>query len=381
MDSKQLEKVFTTCWILTGLLCASCEMKLPKPPPKSLYRYVILNTGDGPSDVLATDLNLDGHKDLAIANLRNHSATIFYGRGDGSFSDRIDIRVFPEPSSITSADINEDGRPDLILNSRGENVLTLLMGNINGRFSSAKKQKTGRVPLAVLLEDFNRDDHIDAAVTLTFDKLEILLGQGNGKFKRGDVYTTGSRSESGVIADFNKDGKLDIALAATSANDSAIRLFPGNGDGTFGKGLRLAEGQRPLILIAEDMNRDNKMDIIATTGKRDNLILLYGKGNGKFMEPVDFSGGGGPLDLTTGHFNGDDLLDVAVANSRSSSFSAVIRHSSGGFRFPSRDYVVEGGSPIAIASSDFNEDGLTDIAVTSDSNNTVEIYLQKRIRE
>ena len=51
-------------------------------------------------------------------------------------------------------------------------------------------------------------------------------------------------------------------------------------------------------------------------------------------------------------------MDVAVANSRSSSFSMVVRLAGGGFWFPTRDYVVAGGTPLAITSGDYNSDGL-----------------------
>jgi len=215
-------------------------------------------------------------------------------------------------------------------------------------------------------------------VTLTFDQMEIYIGSGDGFFKKGETYLTGSRSFSGVTEDFNGDGNADIALATSSSNTSSIRVFLGNGNATFQKPITYAKNLVPLAVILEDMNADGKSDLIFASGKGDNLYMLFSKGDGSFSEPISFSGGGGPFALTAGHFNPDKLKDIAVANSRSSSFSLVVRNADGRFHYPTRDYVVDGGTVLAITSGDYNHSGMKDIAVASNFKNTVEIYLQRR---
>ena len=220
---------------------------------------------------------------------------------------------------------------------------------------------------------------LDVAVTLTFDKMELYMGNGKGFFKKGETYLTGSRSFSGVASDFNGDGYADIALAASSSTSSSIRIFWGNGDGTFMKPTRLANDLVPLALIKKDMNNDGRIDLVCTSGKGDNMYLFISNGDGSFEKEITFAGGGGPIALVAQHFNDDDRMDVAVANSRSSNFSLIIRNPNGLFKFPTRDYVVAGGTPLAITSGDYNDDGMMDIAVSSNAHNTVEIYLRRRI--
>jgi len=41
--------------------------------------------------------------------------------------------------------------------------------------------------------------------------------------------------------------------------------------------------------------------------------------------------------------------------------------------------VVDGGTPLAITSGDYNNDGMTDIAVAGNAKNTIEVYLQRKI--
>ncbi len=362
------------------IFIAGCDyFKLPSPPPDLFYKYNVLPVGQGPAHLLTADLNRDGEADIVSANAKNSTLTILYGKGDGTFQAPLDIPVPMEPTFLTVADLNQDGIPDLVVNARGANAFVTLLGKGENAFRSPQKHPTGRVPLAVIAEDYNQDGRIDIAVTLTFDKMELYLGNGNGFFKKGETYLTGSRSFSGVSHDFNGDGLPDIALAASSSNASSIRIFWGNGDGTFQKPFVLGKGLVPLALIKKDMNDDGKMDLVCTSGKGDNMYLFISNGDGTFQKEITFSGGGGPISLVAEHFNDDDRVDVAVANSRSSNFSLIVRQPNGLFKFPTRDYVVAGGTPLAITSGDYNDDGMMDIAVASNARNTVEIYLRRRI--
>ncbi len=371
----QLRNTINLCYAL--FLLSACD--LPQPPPDLFYKFDVVPVGQGPSHLLTADLNLDGEKDLISANTKDSTLTLLYGKGNGSFGIPLNINVAAEPTMTTVGDIDRDGYPDLVVNARGAGMFLVLQNNGDGSFRKPIPTRTGKVPLNIILGDYNEDGKLDAAVTLTFDKLELHMGTGDGRFKKGETYMTGSRSFSGVAEDFNEDGHLDIALAASSSNASSLNLFFGNGDGTFQKPGRLAIKRVPLAVVASDMNNDGKLDLVFASGQGDNIYFLKSKGKGNFEEPIAFSGGGGPFALTTGHFNPDKLKDVAVANSRSSSFSMIIRNPDGTFKFPTRDYVVDGGTPLAITSGDFNHSGMSDIAVASNARNTVEIYLQRRV--
>ncbi|MEE9259244.1 MAG: VCBS repeat-containing protein [Nitrospinaceae bacterium] len=361
-------------WVLPG-----CDFKLPTPPPDLFYKYNVIPVGQGPAYLLSVDLNSDGNADIVSANAKDSTVSILFGKGDGTFAANLTVRVPAEPTALAAGDLNNDGLIDLLVNARGAHMFSALLGNKNGGFEKLKTQKTGRVPLSLILADYNNDGILDAAVTLTFDKMELYLGWGIGRFKKGETYLTGSRSFSGVAADFDRDGNQDIALAASSSNASSIRLFRGNGDGTFKKPSQIAHGLVPLTLIKKDMNADGLPDLVCASGKGDNLYMFYSNGDGTFKKEIPFAGGGGPISLAAEDFNDDGLVDVAVANSRSSNFSLVVRMPGGLFRYPTRDYVVDGGTVLAITSADFNDDGMKDIAVASNAKNTVEIYLRRKI--
>ena len=127
------------------------------------------------------------------------------------------------------------------------------------------------------------------------------------------------------------------------------------------------------------MNNNGLQDLVFSSGQGDNMYMLISRGDGTFENEIIFSGGGGPISLTAGHFNSDNMTDVAVANSRSSNFSFIARRADGYFLHPTRDYFINGGTPLAITSGDYNNDAMTDIAVASNAKNTIEIYLQRRV--
>lgn len=357
---------------------SGCDFSLPEPPPNVLSQYNSVKVGWGPVFLAHGDLNRDGNEDLVTANSKDHSLTFLFGRGDGTFEPAQTLPVPVEPSYIVITDINHDNTPDLLFNSEGGEAFQVLLGKGAGTFHSMQSVPTGPVPLALIVGDYNGDGHKDVAVTLTFSKLELHFGTGDGHFKRGETYETGSRSISGVSGDFNDDGHEDILLAVQSSNASSIRIFTGSPGGTFRQAERIAQGLRCLTLVKEDMNGDGLYDLVATSAKGDNLYYIPMGTNGKFGRPVSFSGGGGPVSLAIGDFDGDLQKDVVVANSRSSSFSLITRYPNGPFRFPVRDYVT-GGTPLAIVSTDFNNDGLPDVAVASNTEGTVDIFMGRGV--
>ncbi len=367
----------TLAWaLLTGGL-TGCGMELPSPPPDLFHKFNVLEVDLGPTSLLTADLNMDGYADLVSTNAQNNTLSILLGKGDGVFNEARTLPVAAEPTTVVTVDVNGDEIPDLLTNARGAEQFTVLLGYGNGSFHKLTVP-TGKVPLAIIPADFNADGKIDVAVTLTFDKMELFLGSGNGAFKKGETYLTGSRALSGVAEDFDRDGNIDIALAASSSNSSSVRIFKGNGDGTFSKARQIAKNRVPLALIKKDMNKDGLQDLIFTSAQGDNMYMLISHGDGTFEKEIAFSGGGGPIALTAGHFNSDKQLDIAVANSRSSNFSLIVRKADGSFHYPTRDYVVDGGTPLAITSGDYNNDGMTDIAVAGNAKNIIEIYLQRR---
>ena len=66
-----------------------------------------------------------------------------------------------------------------------------------------------------------------------------------------------------LAADFNGDGRQDVA---TGEQPETVRVFPGNGDFTFGTESMTAVGPWPIAAAIGDFNQDGKPDLAVSAG-------------------------------------------------------------------------------------------------------------------
>jgi hypothetical protein len=83
--------------------------------------------GNGPSSVVAADVNGDGKVDLISANQNDATLTVLTNNGSGGFGFYATLAVGNHPRSIASADVNGDGKLDLISANDFTNTLSVLM--------------------------------------------------------------------------------------------------------------------------------------------------------------------------------------------------------------------------------------------------------------
>jgi Calx-beta domain/FG-GAP-like repeat len=116
--------------------------------------------------------------------------------------------------------------------------------------------------------------------------------------------------------DFNNDGHLD--LAATNYIDSPLVLLS-DGQGGFGSvddGTFAAPIYSTALTAVADFNGDGRLDVLTVEGGSDfggvGQVSL-GRGDGTFERQNWFEVGLEPRAIATGDFNGDGLPDFAVA--------------------------------------------------------------------
>src|SRR5262249_60052850 len=87
------------------------------------------------------------------------------------------------------------------------------------------------------------------------------------------------------------------------------------------------------------------------------------------QEPV----GGSPIALVASDFNGDGITDLAVAD-RGTAAVSILLGAGKGFFLPAMNITL-GVGPSAIAAADFNRDGIQDLAIANSTSNTVTLLL------
>ncbi len=294
-----------------------------------------------------------------------------------------------QPAAGGTGDFNNDGKADLAIMSSLTNSINILLGNGDGTFTPATGSPilgVGTIPCinnneasncSMTVGDFNHDGNADLAETSGYDNtVIILLGHGDGTFTpaTGSPITVGTFPQAVRAGDFNKDGLLDVAV--TNAKDNTVSILLGNGDGTFtpAPGPPVAVGGFPFFLAVSDFNGDGTPDLAVSNEADSTVSILLGNGDGSFTQAA-----GSPIPnfnynpgaVVAADFNGDGRVDIAATNFTAISPSPVgsvvvmLGNGDGTFAPAAGSPIAVGLDPFAMVAGDFNEDGITDLAVAN----------------
>ena len=119
-------------------------------------------TFDRQARVRATDLNADGNSDLVTWGAK--ALSIHYGTGDGSFARRLDYQG--TATDILAADLNHDGHQDLVMTEGWPGSgLAILFGEGDGTFACSAHYAEGLQMAGLGVGDLNHDSRLDIATT------------------------------------------------------------------------------------------------------------------------------------------------------------------------------------------------------------------------
>jgi type II secretory pathway component GspD/PulD (secretin) len=265
------------------------------------------------------------------------------------------------PVALAAAAYSGGTLPDLAVVNQKDNTISILINQDSGNFiaqanSPVKLGANELGPVAIATGTFGNTVVNSSGVTVapvdlvianaTTNNVTVLLGNNDGTFTEapGSPYAVGTNPSSVVVADFNGDGDLDFAVA--NKGDNSISVFKGDGSGKF-----TAFPASPFLL----------------------------QNNATHIET-------GPVALATANFKNTTLpnstapeIDLAIVNENSNNVAILLgsTNTAGNVVFTeaTSSPIAVGTTPVAIAAGDLNTDGIPDLAVVNQADNTVSVIL------
>src|SRR6266566_1272414 len=392
----------------------------------------------GAANVLGTvtgDFNGDGIQDVASES--EGGIVLLFGNTAGSFTNSTIVNTGKLVTTAIAGDFNGDGKADAVV-QQGDGSFQTFFGGVSGSLSAGPSFTPGNSLLYIgnTVGDFDGDGKFDVAFGHNGLQIQILYGDGNGSFTPG---TASPGLSSGLVGDLNGDGKADIVgvtgptidvasnylynltsmlgssgrtlttvatalppirqglytplLAAIGdlnhdghldvvlydRNQQAMKVWIGNGDGTFRAGgsvdtsaLQLSLGSiaasHSFAGIA-DIDGDGNADLIvlgsqlnaATNLKAPCVVVLYGDGSGTFGPPQILPISHSYSTLYLADVNQDGKIDVVLTDGVLISVLPNI----GNRNMGSEQRYVGGSSISTLAVGDFNGDNYPDLLTTS----------------
>jgi len=253
---------------------------------------------------------------IAIAGYdraKNQNA-LYYGTIDSSYNFQSISVDDANPSiyRITGGDLNKDGTGDIVELNLSSSI-TVLLGNPDGTFHSPVTYPVaGTNAFAAVVDDFNGDGKPDVAVVSNDRKVSILLGNGDGTLQTAQSFTPTlpagtSYSLNIITADTRGIGRRDIITS------DGLVLFS-NGDGTFTAAPQFAfpapggTSNFGPNLVAADVNKDGKIDLVVSDGA--SISIYLGKGDGSFTAGQSYATIDNVGYLTVTDLDGDGNPDI-----------------------------------------------------------------------
>ncbi len=275
--------------------------------------------------------------------------------------------------SITHVDVDGDGDEDLLVASDGSNSLAVLV-NDGGNFTLDREIMLGDRPqsVAAWLDDSSSTPLIAVAgVGKPSDAGSLFVFELGGPIT---VIEIGNGPIDVVIDDFDLNGQPDILVGTLRTSDAQLYL---NG---ADEPKSIAVTRLARSVASGDVNNDGLPDIIVGgygyDGDPDSeLLVLLGDGMGAFGEPIAATISQKLVatkvaDLTDDSTNSDDTRVFAL----SAAGQFKVFELDGDELIETEVLMVSPGSN-SFDVGDFNRDGLTDVAISNQGKQLIELFV------
>src|SRR5580704_12391592 len=324
------------------------------------------------------------------------------------------FNVGNNPVALAAAAYSGGTLPDLAVVNQNDNTISILINQDNGNFvaqanSPIKLGANELGPVAIAAGTFGNTVVNTCGVTVAPEDLVIvnsttynvtvLLGNNDGTFTEapGSPYAVGTNPSSVVIADLNGDGDLDFAV--TNKGDNTVSFFKGDGTGKFTafpaspftlQNTSTIAEKGPVALATANFKNTTlpnstapEVDLAIVNENSNNVAILLGSldtaGNVTFKEATSspIAVGNTPVAIAAGDLNTDGIPDLAVVNQADNTVSVILgsTNADATFSFAPGSPLSTATTPVGITVANFTGGSVPSLAVTNAGVSTLGVYV------
>ncbi len=188
------------------------------------------------------------------------------------------------------------------------------------------------------------------------------------------------RAQDGQPATFFVGDRVPVSLSSFSASLTPGSNVTSPSTSTVAPIINYATGNTPNFITSAVLRTDSSIyDLIVANSADNTISVLLGNGDGTFADQVTYPLGtkndSDPVWIATGDFNDDGILDLAVVNKGSNTISIFLGNGDGTFQ-PATD-IATGHSPVSVVANDFHDTvagSSLDLAVVNQQDNSITIF-------
>jgi hypothetical protein len=332
-----------------------------------------LPLGGRPGRVRMADTDSDGRLDLIVARYDVPGLVVHRGGGVGLF-ETASVLDADTGFGFVFTDLDGDQHPDVAHAVAGKSEIHVVLADGVGGFRPPMPIPIGVPASEVAAADYDLDGLVDLA-TAGGTTSPILMGLGGGQFSITPGPPESPVFHSVIAIDASRDGRPDPVYLGPSE----VVVGISDSSGAFTDMATFPTGRNPIRMVSGDLDRDGRPDIVVVNGDEPTVSLYFGHPRGLFADVPSSTIAGDPsLGFRAGDFNNDGLTDVAVLEMVSGYINTAVQilladaagqyHSAGSF-------LAGAGFSSSIDAADFNEDGNLDLVVVDDYLQGARIFL------
>lgn len=289
----------------------------------------------------------------------------------------------PWVTDLAVSDINGDGHPDVAFCEGQLNFIGLMFGDGAGGFSDVQKIEGIEGPAHVEAVDFDQDGDVDLLVACmgwifpNNDKIGsvVVLENVGDQFAKRILLEKVSRVTDVQAGDLDGDGDLDLSVAQFGYHEGEVRVLWNRGKWEFESEI-LTEQAGAIHAPMVDVDGDGDLDIVALISQQWEEIQVFENREGKLFSKIAFASpnedyGSSGISIHDLDQDGDpdilytngDGFDYAIPGSRPwHGVQWLSNDGEGNFEYKRIGSFAGAYSPIAV---DVDEDGDLDVIASS----------------